>query len=358
LSGVTHARELDPGPGISRRAALAGPLVAFGAVAAAVAATRAAGLPLRDPDSISVTRFASAAVVVALVVALDAIVRGVRRSGRRPSRATLASILRERWPRHRIAIVAAALISFYVTYFAYRNVKSVAPVLRPGESFDQRLLDLERGVLGGSDPGALLHDVLGTGVSAHVLSAVYMAFFALIPLALAVALVLVRDQRVGLFVVTALSVNWLLAAGSYLVLPSIGPFHADPATFAGLPPTAVTDMQTELMAKRTAFLADPGAEGAAQSIGAFASLHTSILLTAAIAGHLLGASRPARTALWGVAILTIVATVYFGWHYVVDDLAGAAIAVVSLVAARLLTGADLGIVRRRGRAPTAVPEAA
>jgi membrane-associated phospholipid phosphatase len=333
--------------------------VALGAVAAAVAATRSAGLPLRDPDSISAARFVSAAVVVALAVALDVTVRAIRRSGRRrPSRAMLARVRRERWPGDRIAVVAAALASFYVTYFAYRNVKSVAPLLRDGESFDRRLLDLERGVLGGADPAGLVHDVLGTGASAHVLSAVYMAFFALIPLALAVALVLARDQRLGLFVVTALAVNWVLAAGSYLVLPSIGPFQADPATFAGLPHTAVTDMQAELMAKRTAFLADPQAAGAAQSIGAFASLHTSILLTAALAGQLLRAPRVLRVALWTVALLTMLATVYFGWHYLVDDVAGAAIAVLSLVAARLLTGADLGLLRRRVPIPTAAPEAA
>ena len=270
----------------------------------------------------------------------------------------LARIRRERWPRGRIAMVAVALASFYVTYFAYRNVKSAAPLLRPGEQFDQRLLDLERGVFGGSDPAAVLHAVLGTGVSAHVLSAVYMAFFALIPLALAIALVVVRNQRAGLFFVTALAVNWLLAAGSYLLLPSIGPFHAAPATFSELPHTAVTDMQDELMAKRTAFLADPQAAGAAQSIGAFASLHTSILLTAAIAGELLRVSRPVRIALWIVAVLTMIATIYFGWHYLLDDVAGALIAVLSLVAARLLTGVDLGLVRRRGRAPSAVPEAA
>ena len=90
---------------------------------------------------------------------------------------------------------------------------------------------------------------------------------------------------------TALSANWLLAAGSYYVLPSLGPFEADPELFSALPTTAVTDLQILLLDERAAFLRDPAVAGAAQSIGAFASLHVSICVTAALAAHLLGLPR-------------------------------------------------------------------
>jgi hypothetical protein len=352
-------RATDGGSPVPWRAAAAGPVVALTGVALAVAATREAGVPLRDPAAISVIRFAGAAAIVALAIGFDVLVRAARRPGRRlPSRAAVAQARRVGWPGTRLAVVGVALASFYVTYLAYRNIKSVAPLLRPGDLYDGRLLDIDRNLFGGSDPAQVLHSLLGTGAAAQVLAVVYMAFFALIPLGLAAALVLAPDRRAGLFFVTALAVNWLLAAGSYLLLPSIGPFHADPATFAGLPHTAVTDMQNELLAKRTLFLADPGESGAAQSIGAFASLHTSLLLTAAIAGHLLGVPRPVRAGVWAVAVLTMIATVYFGWHYLLDDVAGAVIAVLALVAARALTGVDLGLVSRRRRAPAGVPEAA
>ena len=39
-------------------------------------------------------------------------------------------------------------------------------------------------------------------------------------------------------------------------------------------------------------------------------------------------------------VVTLIATVYLGWHYVVDDIAGIAIGVASLLLARLLTGFD------------------
>ena len=48
------------------------------------------------------------------------------------------------------------------------------------------------------------------------------------------------------------------------------------------------------------------------------------MLTAALIATLLKVNRVLRYALWAFLGLTIVATLYFGWHYVVDDLAGIA----------------------------------
>jgi membrane-associated phospholipid phosphatase len=39
-------------------------------------------------------------------------------------------------------------------------------------------------------------------------------------------------------------------------------------------------------------------------------------------------------------VLTVVATIYLGWHYVVDDIAGIAIGGASLLLAKWLTGFD------------------
>ena len=51
--------------------------------------------------------------------------------------------------------------------------------------------------------------------------------------------------------------------------------------------------------------------------------------------------------IWALAILTVVATVYFGWHYILDDVAGVVIAVLAVGIAAALTGV------RRGRAGAA-----
>ena len=68
--------------------------------------------------------------------------------------------------------------------------------------------------------------------------------------------------------------------------------------------------------------------GLKPGIAGFASLHIAVILTAALVAHLVGAPRLLRIALWVFLGLTTLATVYFGWHYVIDDIAGVAIAVL------------------------------
>jgi hypothetical protein len=320
------------------RGAAACVLVALAAIVVALIATGAAGVPLRDPSGVTQGHLITALVLVAVLIAADALVRG-----------------RERWPLKRLAVTGAAVLAFYTTYFAYRNLKSIVPLLRD-ELFDRRLGDIDRSVFGGSDPAVVLHDLLGTGISAEVLSTVYGLFFVFVPVSLALALVVPRDPRPGLFYVTALSVNWVLAAGSYFLLPSLGPAYAVPANFLDLPSTGVSHLQAALLNQRVDFLMDPSAAGAAQSIGAFASLHVSIFFTAALATHLLGAPRAVRAVVWILCVLTILATLYFGWHYVLDDVAGMVIAVSSLALARAVTGFELRSVRRR--LPAAQPATA
>ena len=328
----------DPRSASLRRAALAGPAVAAVALAGALAATGTAGVPLRDPGGVTLRRLAVAAALAAVLVLID--IR-VRRHA-------------DRWTRGRVLAVAAAIVSFHVTYFSYRNVKSVVPLLAGGELHDARLADLEQGMFGG-DPAQLLHSLLGTGAAAHVLSTVYLLFFAFIPLALTLALVWPAKVESGLFFATALALNWVLAAVSYRLLPSLGPIYADPAAFAELPATGVSRLQETLLEQRAAFLRDPSAPGAAQSIGAFASLHTSLYLTAALAAHLLGCPRAVKAVLWALLAGTAVATVYFGWHYVADDLGAVVVAVSALALARLLTGLHPRAARSTLPAPSTSP---
>jgi len=344
--GVAGSTDLVAGPkSPQRRMLIAGPVVAIVSVLAALLATDAAGLPLRDPDHVAGGRLVLVLCLVVVLMGLDVLVRAGRRSRRLwPSRAAIVSVRRERWTLARGVAVLSALVSFYVTYLAYRNLKSVVPLLRPGELFDRQLADLDRSLVGGNDPAALLHEVLGAGVPTHVLSSAYMVFFAFIPGTLAVALVFSRDLQAGLFYTTAQSINWVLGAASYFLLPALGPIYADPATFAHLPASGVTQLQDILLDQRLEFLRDPAA-GTAQSIAAFSSLHVSIIFTAALASHLLGLALGLRIGAWILLGLTTVATIYLGWHYVVDDLGGLAIGAMAIALARALTGLDLRSAR-------------
>ncbi|CAA9477577.1 MAG: hypothetical protein AVDCRST_MAG53-426 [uncultured Solirubrobacteraceae bacterium] len=325
---------------------VAGPAVAAVSIFAALVATNAAGLPLRDPDHVAGRRLVLVLCLVAVLVALDVVVRAGRRTGTlRPTRAELRRVRRERWTLGRGVAVASALTSFYVSYLAYRNLKSVVPLLRPGELFDRQLAALDRMLFAGNDPAALLHTVLGTGLPTHVLSVAYLLFFAFIPATLALALVFSPNLQAGLFYATAQSINWLLGAASYFLLPALGPVYAEPAVFANLPPSGVTRLQDILLDQRLEFIRDPMA-GTAQSIAAFSSLHVSIFFTAALVAHALGLGRSLRVGAWLLLGLTIAATIFLGWHYVVDDFGGLLLGAAAFALARALTGVDLRAARR------------
>jgi hypothetical protein len=318
---------------------LAGPLVAIITMATAVAATQAAGVPLRDPDHVAGRRLLIVAAMVLALVVVDILVRAARRSpGRWPAREAIREVRGERWTRYRALAVVSALVSFYVTYLAYRNLKSVVPLLRPGELFDRQLGEIDRAMFGGTDPAAILHTLLGTGITAEGLSIVYVVFIVFLPISLAYALVYSPDLPGGLFFATALGINWSLGALSYFVLPALGPVYVSPAEFADLPTSEVSQLQALLLDQRVAFLRDPAVAGTSQSIAAFASLHVSVILTAVLAAYLLGFGRRTRLGLWVLLWSSVLATVYLGWHYVIDDVAGVAIALLALWLASKLTG--------------------
>jgi len=335
---------------------VAGPAVAAFTLVMALLATQAAGVPFRDPDHAAGVYLAIVVALVLVLVTIDVVVRAGRRTGVLwPSREAMREVRQERWNRRRAIAVAGALVGFYVTYLAYRNLKSVVPLLRPGELFDRQLAEVDRALFGGTDPAALLHGLLGTGVATHVLSSIYVAFIAFLPLALAYAVVFSPNLPGGLFFTTALSINWPLGALSYLLLPALGPIYYMPAWFSDLAASEASRLQGVLLDDRLAFLRDPAVDGTAQAIAAFASLHVSMVFTAAVAAHLLGLDRRLRIGLWVLLAVTTLATIHLGWHYVVDDVAGLVLGAAALALASSLTGFEIRTTRHRVRATSLKP---
>jgi membrane-associated phospholipid phosphatase len=72
-----------------------------------------------------------------------------------------------------------------------------------------------------------------------------------------------------------------------------------------------------------------GLTSSLQSVAGFASLHCAITLLVTLMIQYTVRNRLLKIVMWVNFCLTCVATLYFGWHYVSDDLAGIAIALVS-----------------------------
>jgi membrane-associated phospholipid phosphatase len=306
------------------------------------------GLPFRDADGILGGRIVLLLGTIGFFMALDVVPRAVKRRGWRWSqlRQGVPELVHERWSWRRLAIVLLGIVAFYMTYLAYRNLKSFLPLIT-SQDLDRQLLNFEQGVLGGRHPFDILHTILGTGISAQVLSTVYLFFLAFVPISLGASLIVSINPLPGLWWVLTLGINWTLGTISYYLVPTMGPWFIAPQLFADLPVTGVSRLQSTLWVERLQVIRDPSVTDAVQSVAGFASLHAAITISAALIAHLLGLARILRIALWVFFGLTMLATIYFGWHYVLDDLAGILIGVISVVVGAVLTG-NRDALRRRG----------
>jgi len=272
------------------------------------------GIPLRDPGGQMFRSRLTKALVVLVVLALAEAV--VRARGLSPG--GVAGALRERWTGRRVLLVLTGLVGYFVVYVGYRNLKSwnAFNALR-----DDDLLRLDRSTFLGHHPAELLHRLLGESYAAGFLEAVYTSFSYLVLLSVVASLVLIPQVRRAYVFLAAATWTWILGALSYYLLPSLGPFAAAPSQFAGLRTTGIAESQAGLLVERAHFLADPSAADSFVSIGAFASLHVGFtFMVFLMARHYRLRRTSVALAIYLVAV--IVATVYFGYHYVMDDVAG------------------------------------
>ncbi len=317
--------------------------VAFGLVA--WVASYRVGHPLRDPDGLAGPSYIRLPLIVLLFFLADVIPRVIiRNRGFANFASSVKEYTRQRWTRSRVALVLVGLSSFYVVYVAYRNLKGLLPFVRDGLK-DPLLERLDRALMFGHYPANVLHEVLGTGVSAYVLSFVYTSFLLFVPVSLGAALVWSKNVSTGFWYVTALCINWVLGTASYYWLPSKGPWFANASLFNELPYTGVTALQNALDNSRYKVLIDPFGTESVQSVAAFASLHVSIIFTAALICHYVIPSRWVRWTLWLYFVLTTIATIYFGWHYLLDDVAGLAIGWIAVWIGAKTTGHVMGVQR-------------
>ncbi|MGH1564273.1 phosphatase PAP2 family protein [Mumia sp. DW29H23] len=301
-------------------------LVVAGFAVVTLIGSRVAGIPVRDPgNAFFLSRLAIALPGLAVLALADAAWRT------RPwsVRATLAT-LRARWTPRRIALAVSALVAYYLVYLCYHNLKSWDVLLDPR---DDLLLRWDRWLFLGSTPGAVLHDLLGEHTAMYVVSAVYMAFTPVVTTMLVGSLVFTERVRHGFVMVVGGMWAWILGVGSYYLIPSLGPFWRLPEEYAGLPRTAIQDMWEKDVVGREHLLAHPEAPDALAQISAFASLHVAFTTLVFLMARYYGLRR--LSWVLGVFVLaTIVATLYLGWHYVADDVAGIAIAFAAVFLGR------------------------
>lgn len=280
------------------------------------------GLPLRDPDSSTGPTFVRLPAMILLALIIDVIPRVViRAEGWRDVRRAATTVARERWTPANLRFTFIGLAGWYATYAAIRNLKGFVPFVN-AHLYDSDLDGLDRALFLGHRPADLLHDLLGTGFAAHVLSFFYLGWIVALPVSLAIVLVWVRRARIGTWWITAVSIDWILGVIVNFSVPTLGPIYERPSEFAALAHTKTAALQQSMMDDRIQVLAHPALGDPVQNIAAFASLHVAIAMTACIVARRAGLRRWIVWALRGFLIITMIDTVYFGWHYASDVVAG------------------------------------
>jgi hypothetical protein len=302
---------------------------------------QALGYHMRDPDGFLGPAWVRLPMLCLAAFVADILPRTLWRSRGRPSqlRTEARLLIREHWTRERITLVVLGLVCFYVTYVSYRNLKNYLPFIRAGmtRQGDYELHQFDRWLLFGHDPALLLHSLLGTTISAHVLSWVYLLFLPMVPISVTIWLVWSRNISFGYWYVTGQCIAWTLGTASYYLIPTLGPNFASPWLYSDLPTTGVSALQDALYWGRQNVLFDPLASGV-QSVAGFASLHVAITLLMALVGQYTIRHRSIRILLWIYMGLVVLSTSYFGWHYIADDIAGALIAFIAFYFGGLATG--------------------
>lgn len=315
--------------------------------ALAIIVSIALGYPLRDPEGFLGPAWVRLPMLCLGAFFLDVVPRSLWRArGRITQFLPQARLLiKEHWTRERITLVLLGVTCFYVTYVSYRNLKNFLPFVREVK-YDYALHDFDLWLFFGHDPAIVLQNLLGTGISAHVLSFIYLLYLPLVPITIAAWAVWSRNISFGYWYITADCLTWSLGTLSYYILPTMGPIFAFPWLYGDIAHTPVAELQDALSRGReNILLVDPFGDGV-QSVAGFASLHVGITLMMALVAHYTIRSAVIRWVLWINVVLTVLATSYFGWHYLADDIAGAVIAVVAVYLGALATGQKFD---RRGR---------
>lgn len=269
----------------------------------------------------------SFAILIVLIL-LDGAVRAGRRGW---TFGKMGYAIRTRWTRDRILLAVTGLVAYHLVYAFYRNLKSWNAFRT---QHDDALLKADRWLFFGHDPAQLLHDLFGEQVAPHVFRAIYESFSIMVPISFVAALVFAPLIREGYVFLTSAMWVWILGVGSYYLIPAIGPFHSAPELFSGLDPTSVTATQAKYMAERAQFLHDPGLADTFASIGAFASLHTGFTFLVVLMMRYYGFRRISQ--ILGIYLVAVmISTIYLGWHFVLDDVAGLIIAWAAVRLGRL-----------------------
>jgi hypothetical protein len=222
----------------------------------------------------------------------------------------------------------------FVVLFSYLTLKSIIPVVNPA-LFDKQFYTMDYTLFLKNSPTELAVRWVPVSLMGF-LSFGYKFYFILKMLAFSSIYCTIKDKRIFYRMVMAFSIASILGLALYFIFPAQGPIYYFPEKFktiqTSMSETSIYKLQEELwtvyeqVKKNTPrdFFKLTKSSGIRNGIAAFPSLHIAISCVL-----LYFLFRYKRTIFWLCFFpfwVMVLSTIYFGWHYVVDDIAGFALA--------------------------------
>lgn len=223
------------------------------------------------------------------------------------------------------------LHSIALMFVVYINLKHLIPFVAHA-FYDEVLFAFEARLFGAS-PTTHLIGIFGAG-AAPLLSALYKLFYNYTAF-LIIILVLQRGANLSDRFATSFVLLWLLGILAVYAVPTLGPCFVRPDLVSSLPLTEVSEMQAKLWTHKLAMEASPHSPVPVYLISGFPSLHFAVPIIGSV---LLGERYPRLAAAsWAFVFLTLMTTIYFGWHYLLDDVGSVVLAFAALRLGRRIT---------------------
>ena len=238
------------------------------------------------------------------------------------ARAYLAAIRSRTW----LTDTARLLLFSFLIVHVYTWLKIMVPLLHP-RLFDQQLWDLDSALLGGHSPNVLLLSMFSNATFLHLIDWTYGRLFEA-SLAFAFVFFLSLPDRTSRVAFTnASAVLWIAGAWLYLAVPSLGPVFYFRDVWAPYVPLMHDTFAGQHALMHNYNVVRGYARGTINillGIGAFPSLHVAYeaLLWLCVR----------RLTKWGGIVFGVLFLIMFfgavitGWHYLIDALAGVAMA--------------------------------
>jgi hypothetical protein len=292
------------------------------------------------------------------------LVKSGLRSGwkERPALALL-SALKERWRVDRLFCLIWPIALFLVLLPSFNAFKQrILP--QAGFKFDPALAELDRALFG-TDPGLLLHSLIGSPWTTNFFDALYHSWFVPTTLGLCVVGLCAGTRLRAQYMLSYVGVWLILGAFAAYLLPAAGPaFYAALVGPDGAGPFLAVHEQLA-MAGQTRFLTSLGNQAyllenlnaptlvIGGGISAIPSVHNGMAVLFALVSFRFHWTLGVATSLF--AFLIWIASVYLNWHYAVDGIAGAVGAVLIWHACGKIVDRLLTLVEARRTDPSAGP---